>query len=952
MVSCRGARVGVAALAVGMSMAGPQAVVAFADSDGDAGVATSSADPRETADGAVRGDATHPRSAPQRTTARALGRLGPAASRRPSPLVAEERPQPRSRKPALPAALGRIWPQERATPLTAETTTPDPVAPAADTLESAAAGSTQPAPLSDGIGDRLSGLPASSFSDLLSGAMLMVRRSLAPKIAATAAPAVSSTADGNGAVLTSITGVPGGRSLLLTFDGPLRPGTATDLANYSVTAPNFCNPQIVTSSGPELRVVAAEYRDISTTASQVTLTLAHALLPGLFYRIFINGELPITNGNPNSNPLTGTDGVTFDGDNDDTAGGNFYGLFGAGRRLSFTDSSGDQVVLAANGGSGVNVWRELNGDIDQITVLPGASALTGSVRPGRDSDGTVYVGSVTIPVPSPLNLNGATDNLPSSFSTVPPGGLTPPPPPPTATSPDPVIATSANLPYTLNISPVSAPGIAELPGIQGGVFAQTTPSRDYPSGLWVVFGGRTNGLHNFDPSGEQSFPPSFQNNVIYVINPVDWQVWSLPWSQTDVPSSTYSPLSSTDQQYYQKGDTLYTVGGYSVPGTVNFTGNVSIRSPNITVTSGLENLAIGQTISAVLPYPSGQEVFPSGTTITAIDTDTVTASQEAEVEASGVSLAAFTRNFTTYNTLTALSIAGLAQAVITGADVAALANIRQMSDSRLAVTGGGMAALNGRTYLVFGHNFQGGYNGATASISQVYTDEIRSFRIIDTGRTLSIAGYQALRDPVNFRRRDGNLVSIIGTAGQAELAFLGGVFTPGDNGTGYQAPIIIGPTGRADVDAAYQQFFNQYTTTDIPLYDRSSRSMYTVLIGGISLYEYSAGQFTPDTSLPWVDYVDSLARAADGSFQEYLMSSIPAVTPGGTGFFGAGSGFFANQALPTYRNGVVVLDALRGPTVLGYMYGGIYSTVPQTRGNTFRLTAATNQVFQITLTPT
>jgi hypothetical protein len=73
-----------------------------------------------------------------------------------------------------------------------------------------------------------------------------------------------------------------------------------------------------------------------------------------------------------------------------------------------------------------------------------------------------------------------------------------------------------------------------------------------------------------------------------------------------------------------------------------------------------------------------------------------------------------------------------------------------------------MAALNGRTYLAFGHNFQGGYNGATASISQVYTSEVRSFRLVDNGRSLAIANYRAVRDPVNFRRRDGNLVSFIG----------------------------------------------------------------------------------------------------------------------------------------------------------------------------------------------
>ena len=322
---------------------------------------------------------------------------------------------------------------------------------------------------------------------------------------------VFSSADGNGPVLTAITSTPGSRSLVLTFDGPVLSSTATDLSNYRITAPNGGNPQVVTSSGPPVRVVAAQYGDISTTSSQVTLTLARPLQQGIFYRIFVNGELPITNGNPASNPLTGgggagnpSNGVTFDGDNDDTACGNFYGLFAVGRRLAFTDFSGDRVVLAATGGSGLNVWRELNGDIDQVTVLPGATALSGSVVVGRGSSGTVPIGSVTIPVPSPLVLNGAANQLPASFVVVPSGGLAAPAPQPTATSPTPVVATSANLPYTLNITPVSSPGIALLPGIQSGVYAQTAASAAYPTGLWHVLGGRTNGRHNFWPSGVPS----------------------------------------------------------------------------------------------------------------------------------------------------------------------------------------------------------------------------------------------------------------------------------------------------------------------------------------------------------------------------------------------------------------------------------------------------------------
>lgn len=299
---------------------------------------------------------------------------------------------------------------------------------------------------------------------------------------------VFASADGTVPVLTAITSDPGSRSLVLAFDGPLAADTATEPANYSITAPGGGNPQVVTSSGPALRVVAARYSDVSPTSSQVVLELTRPLREGTFYRIFINGELPITNGIPSSNPLRGgggtggpSDGVVFDGDNDATAGGDFYGLFGVGRRLAFLDSSGDRVTLAAADGPGLNVWRELSGDIDQITVLPGATSLSGSVVVAKGSTGSVPIGSVTIPVPTPLVLNGAADALPSSFVTVPPGGLTVPPPQPTATSPTPVVATSDNLPYTLSISPVIAAGTSLLPGIQSGVYAQMAPSAAGPT---------------------------------------------------------------------------------------------------------------------------------------------------------------------------------------------------------------------------------------------------------------------------------------------------------------------------------------------------------------------------------------------------------------------------------------------------------------------------------------
>ena len=73
------------------------------------------------------------------------------------------------------------------------------------------------------------------------------------------------------------------------------------------------------------------------------------------------------------------------------------------------------------------------------------------------------------------------------------------------------------------------------------------------------------------------------------------------------------------------------------------------------------------------------------------------------------------------------------------------------------------------------------------------------------------------------------------------------------------------------------------------------------------------------------------------------------------GLYGAYSAFMAQSIRAHYANGVINLARLKGPTVLGYMYGGIYSTVPQTSFDPViaeTQTGASNQVFQVTVTPT
>ena len=292
-----------------------------------------------------------------------------------------------------------------------------------------------------------------------------------------------------------------------------------------------------------------------------------------------------------------------------------------------------------------------------------------------------------------------------------------------------------------------------------------------------------------------------------------------------MPVAVYNSLSSADQEFYQKGNTLYTVGGYSVPDTINFTGNTTTGSTTVGV-SDITGLAVGQFVSGPgIPLFLPNSQTQADVTITAVGTNTITISQAATATAAGVALTAATNNFTTYDTLTALSISGMINAVINGGDVAKGSAIRQISDPRLAVTGGDMATMGGRTYLVFGQDFQGGYIPFTDRPTKLHPDLQRRDPELQDRRQRQEIGHhvttQALRDPTNFRRRDGNMSAVVEPNGQQALTYYGGVFTAGStNQTAYQAPILIGANGKAQVDSNYQQFFDQYTTTNIPIFDK------------------------------------------------------------------------------------------------------------------------------------
>ena len=699
--------------------------------------------------------------------------------------------------------------------------------------------------------------------------------------------------DGNGAVVVELAEQNSGTELVITFYGPLYASptnpaqSPTNIANYSIEVPTS-NPQMVSSSLSSVTINSASY---NPATNQVTLDLATALLQGQTYRVLINGVSTLSN--PAAPGLIDANQNQFDGDYDDTATGNFYAVFAwaeAGTSINYTDSNGAAVSFSLAGPGQLNTWRALNGDFNAADITA-QSGLTGNLVTDQmfvangDADSTTLTGSATFEPGSiqsvivPPTIPGEyVDALPNYFKTATPA----------VPASVPHVATANNLPYTIRIEPVNFPGLPEL---QSPVTAQDLTPGPY-QGYWLLFGGRTNGLHTFNPSN--NFPPEDENQAIYVVNPATGQVWSKAWSDTNVSVDLLPPLYSTNQQSHQDGDNLYTIGGY-----------------------GAEAL--------------GGDTFA---------------------------------DYVTYDTLTAMSVHGMIDAIINDGDIAAGSQIQQIQDSRFKVTGGELEMLGDLSFLVLGHDFEGQYNpGSSSGFSQTYTSAIHSFQINydgDVPGSLNVTDFQTQIDQTNFRRRDYNLGSVTLPDGTPALEIFGGVFTPGpftlaSSNSGFRNPILITGVGETHV-VPFQQSFSQYSSPHIGLYSETNGSMNTIFLGGITLFDVNFA--TGDLAMPWINFppafpglpftnnVTAHVTNADGTTQELEMpNQLP-------GFYGANARFFQNAGLTQSENGVLDLDQLlaQGPTVLGYMYGGIESTVGMT-SNPATQTKSSNAMFKITLVP-
>jgi hypothetical protein len=454
---------------------------------------------------------------------------------------------------------------------------------------------------------------------------------------------------------------------------------------------------------------------------------------------------------------------------------------------------------------------------------------------------------------------------------------------------------------------------------------------------WVMVAGRTNGMHDFTDSGEANFPPNRQNVDVYVVNPVTKQTWRRSLADgTSLSLDQLSRLSATNTQSFQRGDGFFVVGGY-------------------------------------------------GSILTSASYSSVTGS--TAIVSSG--------SFVTHNSLTAIHLPELVGWVKSGTaavpanlPAGAITQIAGASDF-FAVTGGEtFRTANDQVHMVFGQNFQGPYTGTSNGI---YTSQVRSFKVDYTpgseggSPTLSYTPMTTSPEPGDdtmFRRRDLNVVPSIRrdpadpAAVQEGMIAYAGVFTGTAIATGtgtvssasngvWTLPVEISATGTpamigtTSTAGSFVQPMNQYASANLSVYSGSTGDFTTFMFGGITAntYDPQSGTLTYQAGYPFTNQITAVTRDLAGTYSQQYVGEYPytPITSGTRTFtlYGAEAKFFASPGLPAnalFQNGVFRLDELLalGSGTIGYIFGGIVSSVPNT---TSRLDSTSSpEIFSVIIT--
>ncbi len=352
----------------------------------------------------------------------------------------------------------------------------------------------------------------------------------------------------------------------------------------------------------------------------------------------------------------------------------------------------------------------------------------------------------------------------------------------------------------------------------------------------------------------------------------------------------------------------------------------------------------------------------SGLSQATIDTLSVTSSQSFQIQGTlymvgGYGIDTATNDFGTKSTLTAIDLKKIMAWVYTGAQNGARSAIRQISHPLLQVTGGFLyrASPHNPFLLMLGQNFIGKY---VPNSNGIYTEQIRPFWLQDDGRHLAIIPHASSITYPDYRRRDLNVVPVLHKLEPGYVA-LAGVFTL-ESGV-WTVPILITADGEStepdpDAAATFKQAMNQYNCPAFCLYSVKRDTNYIVLPGGISYGYFANGAFQTDSEFPFINQITTIQIDKNGQFTQHLMNAeypfiaSTGTNPGNQLLFGAEAEFFPAYNVPLFQNNAIQFDNLpKTPVIIGYIAGGIMSTLPNTA--TQADSTASPYIFTVKLIP-
>lgn len=279
----------------------------------------------------------------------------------------------------------------------------------------------------------------------------------------------------------------------------------------------------------------------------------------------------------------------------------------------------------------------------------------------------------------------------------------------------------------------------------------------------------------------------------------------------------------------------------------------------------------------------------------------------------------------TFPQLKVIDVQETINAVMNGMSVAPY--IRQYTNTNIQVCGGELHKLGDFFYLAGGHKFTGTYRINVNN--QVYTNQIKKFRINDDGVNVSISDYTAFTDTAEYHRRDMNLVPSVKPDGVTQfLTLYGGVFKTSAD-LPYLNPIYI-EENSITVDYSFEQKMTQYTTAHLNAFNSVTGNMHTTFFGGTSLYSANDtnGALEYDPLVPFINDITTLTKKSDGTSNEIVSpTKMPAL-------LGTNAKFIFNTSVPHFDNEVIKLDQITQRTFAGYIFGGIKAELPNNGAST------------------